>query len=103
MGVIRRCGRTVVFSDIAQVPRFGRDSRFPLAKILVALCANFGVAQQTVAFHSSIADCSLHKLLRIRSLGRVLCGTLRFVKSGGLELQLQLYSSVCLIWAKWSQ
>ena len=28
--------------------RFGRDSRFSSAKILVAFCTNFGVAQQAV-------------------------------------------------------
>ena len=47
--VIGRCGRTVVTSDIwLKSLRFGRDSRSSSSKIVVALCANFGVAQQAV-------------------------------------------------------
>ena len=47
-----------------------------LIKILVALCANFGTGSSDSGL-SSIAVCSLHKLLRkqrSRSSGRVLCG-----------------------------
>ena len=63
--------------------RFGRDSRFLLTKILVALCGNFGTGSSDRSL-SSIAACSLRKLLRkqlSRSSGRVPCGT-----SFGVEL-----------------
>ena len=78
---------------------------FSLIKILVALCGKhwYRLIDRSL---SSIAACSLRKLLRkqlSRSSGRVPCGTslssscgplLRSVKSGDLELQLLLCSSV---------
>ena len=99
MGVIWRYGGTTIISvRLLKSLRFGRDSRFSLIKILVALCANFGTGSSDRSL-SSVAVCSLRKLPRkqlSRSSGRVLCGTslasscgswLRLAKSGDLDLQ----------------
>ena len=64
MGVIGRCGRTVVLLTTCSSPmRFGRDSRSSFAKIHVPFCVNFGVAQQTVVsqalFYDRQEECSV--------------------------------------------
>ena len=106
MGVIGRCGRTVVISDICSSPqvsaviRVFRQPRFLSLSVqtLVLLSRQWSLLHCCL-FFAQIAPQACFTFVR----GSALCGSclvsscgplLRSVKSGDLELQLALYPSV---------